>query len=406
MEKTLLHWKAAHPSLTISFCLLMGILLGSLQKCSQVFLFYAFFSSWIILIMVIHSVKDNFSKSLYAIICLIFWGYCIVLFQEVSRDNYLLQLAEQFILPIREAILCKIDLFIITHSNNQLAKALLIGQKNNIDPSTLEAYTVLGIVHIIAISGMHIDLVANYLTKLTGWLPQHRFFQLLELIFLTTVIITYTLIADASPSVVRAAIFFCLFKIGSYFNLHKYILNSIAGGLLIILLFNHQTIKHIGWQLSYAAVLGIHLVHPRISAMIQLKNPIIRSLWNNFSITIATQLATLPLLIFYFHTLSTGIILGNMLMIPVCNLLLEALIVLVILPVYWVRSLHWGQIIEFYMQKIAQLVDYILTISPQPLQFTSISIPYLLAYYAIFLYLCLWKKRYNQPLFRFSTKMA
>ena len=406
MEKSLLHWKAAHPSISISFCLLMGILIGSLQKCSQAFILYAFFSSWVILILVINSVKNNISKSLYAIICLVFWGFCIVLFQDGNRDNYIIQLTEQYIQPIREGILRKIDLFIISHTNNQLAKALLIGQKNSIDPNTIEAYTVLGIVHIIAISGMHIDLVANYLTKMTGWLPQHRSLQFLELVFLTTVIITYTLIAGASPSVIRAAVFFCLFKIGSYFNLHKYVLNSIAGGLLIILLFNHQTIKHIGWQLSYAAVLGIHLVHPRISAMIQLKNPIIQSLWNNFSITIATQLTTMPLLIYYFHTLSTGIILGNMLMIPICNLLLEALIILVILPTYWVRSLHWGQIIEFYMQKMAQIVHYILTISPQPLHFTSISIPYLLAYYIIFLYLCLWKKRYNQPLFRFSTKMA
>ena len=406
MEKSILHWKAEHPSLIISLFLLSGIIFGGFFFSPNFNEAFPLLLSWIILILINIYFKSSFTKTIASIFCLLFWGYCIAQFQEKNSDGLFIEILEPYIQPIRDIILRKIDLFILSNSNNQFAKALLIGQKSNIDNATLEAYTALGIVHIIAISGMHLDLVANYLTKITGWLPRNKYLQLIELFFLIIAISAYTLVANASPSIVRAAIFFCLFKIGSYFNLHKYVLNSIAGGLLIILLFHCQTIWHIGWQLSYAAVIGIHVVHPWISNIFRLKNPAISSIWNNFSITIATQITTLPLLVYYFHTLSTGIILSNMMMIPLSNLLLEALIILLILPVYWAKTLHWGQIIEFYMQKIAQLVHYIFTISPQPLHFTSVGIYYLLAYYLIFLYLCLWKKRYNQPLFRFSTKMA
>lgn len=405
MEKSILHWKAEHPSLIISVFLLSGIIFGGFFFSPNFNEAFPLLLSWIILILINIYFKSSFTKTIASIFCLLFWGYCIAQFQEKNSDGIFIEILEPYIQPIRDIILRKIDLFILSNSNNQFAKALLIGQKSNIDNATLEAYTALGIVHIIAISGMHLDLVANYLTKITGWLPRNKYLQLIELFFLIIAISAYTLVANASPSIVRAAIFFCLFKIGSYFNLHKYVLNSIAGGLLIILLFHCQTIWHIGWQLSYAAVIGIHVVHPWISNIFRLKNPAISSIWNNFSITIATQITTLPLLVYYFHTLSTGIILSNMMMIPLSNLLLEALIILLILPVYWAKTLHWGQIIEFYMQKIAQLVHYIFTISPQPLHFTSVGIYYLLAYYLIFLYLCLWKKRYNQPLFRFSTKM-
>ena len=405
MEKSILHWKAEHPSLIISLFLLSGIIFGGFFFSPNFNEAFPLLLSWIILILINTYFKSLFTKTIASIFCLLFWGYCIAQFQEKNSDGLFIEILEPYIQPIRDIILRKIDLFILSNSNNQFAKALLIGQKSNIDNATLEAYTALGIVHIIAISGMHLDLVANYLTKITGWLPRNKYLQLIELFFLIIAISAYTLVANASPSIVRAAIFFCLFKIGSYFNLHKYVLNSIAGGLLIILLFHCQTIWHIGWQLSYAAVIGIHVVHPWISNIFRLKNPAISSIWNNFSITIATQITTLPLLVYYFHTLSTGIILSNMMMIPLSNLLLEALIILLILPVYWAKTLHWGQIIEFYMQKIAQLVHYIFTISPQPLHFTSVGIYYLLAYYLIFLYLCLWKKRYNQPLFRFSTKM-
>lgn len=406
MEKSILHWKAEHPSLIISLFLLSGIIFGGFFFSPNFNEAFPLLLSWIILILINIYFKSSFTKTIASIFCLLFWGYCIAQFQEKNSDGLFIEILEPYIQPIRDIILRKIDLFILSNSNNQFAKALLIGQKSNIDNATLEAYTALGIVHIIAISGMHLDLVANYLTKITGWLPRNKYLQLIELFFLIIAISAYTLVANASPSIVRAAIFFCLFKIGSYFNLHKYVLNSIAGGLLIILLFHCQTIWHIGWQLSYAAVIGIHVVHPWISNIFRLKNPAISSIWNNFSITIATQITTLPLLVYYFHTLSTGIILSNMMMIPLSNLLLEALIILLILPVYWAKTLHWGQIIEFYMQKIAQLVHYIFTISPQPLHFTSVGIYYLLAYYLIFLYLCLWKKRYNQPLFRYSTKMA
>lgn len=406
MEKSILHRKAEHPSLIISLLLLAGILLGPYFVLSKLALTSLLLLSWGALVLMNVLIKNHLSKSLFSIICILFWGFCIVQFQQNTDDHSLLDKLEKYIQPIRDIILHKIDLYIKNNSNSQFVKALLVGEKNNIDPETLEVYTALGIVHIIAISGMHLDIIAQYLTKITGWLPKNKYLQLMELLFLTIAIITYSLVAHASPSIIRAALFFCLYTMGAYFNLHRYMLNIIASGLLIIILFDYQSITHIGWQLSYAAVLGIHFVHPIISNWLTLKNPIIQIIWNNFSITVSTQISTLPLLLYYFHTVSTGIILGNMVMIPLSNLLLEALIILLLLPAFWVKLFHWGEIIEIYMQKTSQLVHYIFTISPQPLYFTSISINYLLVYYTIFLYLCLWKKRYNQPLFRFSTKTA
>ena len=111
-------------------------------------------------------------------------------------------------------------------------------------------------------------------------------------------------------------------------------------------------------------------------------------------------------LLFYFNTLSTGFILSNMIMIPLSNILLQCLILLILIPTILCKMLHWGQIIEIFMQKMTQIVQYIFTISPQPIHFGAIPLGYLLAYYLIFLYLCVWKKRFNQPLFRFSTKTA
>jgi competence protein ComEC len=405
MEKTNLHWKSEHPSIFISLCLLVGICIGNTLPVSQQYILFIISFSWVLLVIIQQSSFSLVTKSLYSKIGLLLWGYCIAHLQ-LNMGNTFIEITENFIQPIRNTIIEKINIFIPNTYHNHFAKALLIGERTNIDTATMEIYAALGIIHIIAISGMHVEMISQYLLKLTNWWPKYRWLYGIELMFLMGTICVYTLIAHASPSIVRACIFFCLFQIGNYFHLHKYILNSIASGLLIILLFNHQTIYHIGWQLSYAAVIGIHLVHPRIQASIPIENPMIQSIWTNFSITIASQLTTLPLLLYYFGNLSAGFILGNMIMIPICNLLLQGLILLVLFPVSLCKILHWGQIIEIYMQKMNQIVHYIFTISPQPIHFSIIPIHYLLVYYLIFLYLSVWKKRFNQPLFRFFTKTA
>ena len=405
MEKTNLHWKSEHPSIFISLFLIAGICLGKSLHIDKHYVLIVLTLSWVLMIIIHQRSLSPTIKSLYSTMGLVLWGYCIAHLQ-LNTGNAFIEMTENFIQPIRNSIIVKLNVFIPDTHHNYFARALLIGERTNMDTDTMEVYTALGIIHIIAISGMHVEMISQYLLKLTNWWPKNRWLHFIELIFLMGAICIYTLLAHASPSIVRACIFFCLFQIGNYFHLHKYLLNSIASGLLIILLFNHQTIYHIGWQLSYAAVIGIHLVHPRIQSSISIQNPMIQSLWTNFSITIASQLTTLPLLLFYFGNLSTGFIVGNMIMIPICNLLLQGLILLVLLPSALCKILHWGQIIEIFMQKMNQIVHYIFTISPQPIHFSIIPIHYLLVYYLIFLYLSVWKKRFNQPLFRFSTKTA
>jgi competence protein ComEC len=405
MEKSILHSKAEHPSLVLTSLLLLGIGISHYIVLPHTSLLILLLVSCLGLAFIIHSSVSVLIKSIVAIICIVYWGICIIQLNADDSIDFLHSL-EPYIAPLRKSILQKIDILILNPNNNGFAKALLIGEKTLIDPSITEAYTALGIVHIIAISGMHLDIIGKYLISMTEWLPKQKWLQIFELIFIITIIIAYTLVTHASPSVIRAALFFCIIKIGTYFNLHQYILNSVANGILIILLLNHQSITHIGWQLSYAAVLGIHIVHPSIQKIFLIKNPAIQGFWNNFSITVATQITTLPLLIYYFNQVSTGIILSNMVMIPLSNILLQALIILILLPYHWCQWVHWGQIIEIFMQKMMQVVEFIFTISPQPLYLKGFGMHSLLVYYTIFLYLCLWKKRYNQPLSRFFTKMA
>ena len=252
----------------------------------------------------------------------------------------------------------KIDNHLVNKKASGFAKALLIGVKSDIDKNIIKAYTQLGIIHIIAISGMHLDIIFKNLVYITRRLPRKIFWRFIELSFVLFMVWVYTFIAFASPSVVRASIFFSLFFVGTFLNQPRYTLNCIAGGILVILFFDIHSIYHIGLQLSYAAVVGIHLFYPLFYKMLPMDNPILNWMWSNLCITLSAQLTTLPILLFHFHQTSTLIIISNFIMVPLSTLLLYALILLVVIPNQISLTLHFGTIIQSYINILNRTVVY------------------------------------------------
>jgi competence protein ComEC len=88
----------------------------------------------------------------------------------------------------------------------------------------------------------------------------------------------------------------------------------------------------IGLQLSYAAVVGIHFFYKPLLQLIPMDNRLLQFAWSNLAISIAAQLTTLPIVLYYFHSSSSLSILGNFLFVPLSSLLLYALLVWMVLP--------------------------------------------------------------------------
>lgn len=91
------------------------------------------------------------------------------------------------------------------------------------------------------------------------FLPRQKTGRYLELLIVLSSVWIYTLMAFASPSIVRAATFFCIYYVGLFIEASSFTLNTIAAAVLVVFLFDLNNIENIGLQLSYAAVVGIHL---------------------------------------------------------------------------------------------------------------------------------------------------
>jgi competence protein ComEC len=336
MQNKLILWRASNPIFFICCYFLIGFITFKYTRPywpvfeQTTLLLLVCFSCLSLLIAHLLSHKAKWLRLLPTIMLLI-WGTLVA--QYHTSSSFLSDMVSaQWVIDVRQYFLLKIDHAFPDPESNGFAKSLLFGTKSNMSPTLKTAYQQLGILHMIAISGMHLDILFKLLEKGTLWLPNKNWARWTKLITLLAIVWSYTLIAHAGPSVVRASLFFSTLLIGRFFYLNLFSLNTISIGILLVLLYNSQIITGIGLQLSYAAVVGIHFFYKPLLQLLPMDNRLLQQAWSNLAISIAAQLTTLPILLYYFHSSSSLSIIGNFLFVPLSSLLLYALLLWMTLP--------------------------------------------------------------------------
>jgi competence protein ComEC len=140
----------------------------------------------------------------------------------------------------------------------------------------------------------------------------------------------FSLITGASASVLRSAVMFTCIIIGKEFFKQASIYNSLASSAFLLLCYDPFLLWDVGFQLSYFAVVGIVWLQKPIQNLYYTKNKVIQYLWEMCSITIAAQILTLPICIYYFHQIPTTFLFTNLICVPLSTAILFAEIALVI----------------------------------------------------------------------------
>ena len=360
MQQKLILWRASNPIFFICCYFLIGFLAFKSSKqywpllAQTTLLLLVCISCIGLCIAYVFQHKSNVLK-LVPTILLLFWG--ILVAQYHASSSFLSEMVSaQWVIEVRQYFISKIDHSFADPESNAFAKSLLFGTKSDMSPTLKSAYQQLGILHIIAISGMHLDVLFKLLEKGTLWLPNKNWARWTKLISLLLIVWSYTLIAHAGPSVVRASLFFSTLLIGRFFHLNIFSLNTISIGILLVLLYNSQIITGIGLQLSYAAVVGIHFFYKPLLQLLPMDNRLLQIAWSNLAISIAAQLTTLPIVLYYFHSSSSLSIIGNFLFVPLSSLLLYTLLVWMVLPNIEVVQLVIAKGIGWYIKTMNESI--------------------------------------------------
>ena len=253
---------------------------------------------------------------------------------------------QQLLLLSRERVLAILKKYIPGEKESGLAEALLIGHKDDLDPELVRSYSNTGVVHIIAISGLHLGLIYWLLSMLLKPLSKNHRTNWLRPLLIITGLWAFSFLAGAQPSVLRSALMFTFIVLGESLNRKTSVYNSMAVSAFLLLCINPFWLWDIGFQLSYSAVLSIIIFMRPVYNWFYCKNKILDLAWKMNAVTLAAQVLTIPICIYHFHQFPSYFLLTNFLAVPLSSMILLAEIFLCVIAFFPVAAGLTGKIIS------------------------------------------------------------
>jgi competence protein ComEC len=280
-----------------------------------------------------------------------------------EQDYYIGETVKNFdyyVNNLRQKLVHSFDSHHFSLRTKSIINALLLGQKQQIDNETLNDYKNAGVVHILAISGLHIGIIYFFLNFVFGFLNRFHHGKTLKLILIVALLWIFALISGMSASITRAVTMFSLIALGNFLNRRNSVFNAVASSFLILLVYNPLNIFDVGFQLSYAAVISILLFQPFYKKFYFSKNKIIIYITDLFLVSMTAQIGVLPLMMLYFKQVPTLFLLANLVVIPVATvILILGIIVLCLNFIAMPLSLLLGKIITFLVETMNSYIHWL-----------------------------------------------
>jgi competence protein ComEC len=280
----------------------------------------------------------------------------------------------KFLYTIREKVLNILRNNIKGEKESGLAEALLIGYKDDLDKPLVQSYTNTGVVHIIAISGLHLGLIYWLLVLLFKPLQKKKKLVWLRSVLIIAGLWLFSFLAGGQPSVLRSALMFSTIILGESFSKRSNIYNTLAFSAFALLCINPFWLWDVGFQLSYAAVLSIVIFMKPIYNWFYLPNKILDHIWKLNAITLAAQIFTLPVSIYHFHQFPVYFFLTNFLAVPLSGMILMGEILLCVVSPFPIIAAFAGKILTWMIWLMNSYIERIESIKFSLLDGFQISI--------------------------------
>ena len=203
-----------------------------------------------------------------------------------------------------------------------LVSALTLGYKEDVDSATKQAFTQAGVMHIMALSGFNVGIIALVLGFVLGIFGKNSAAKWAKTLIIILFLWLFALITGLSPSVTRATVMISFVLTGRLFQRHVNTYNILFVSAFLLLTFSPGMLSDVSFQLSFAAVAGILVYQPFMNNLLTFRISFVNKIWQLFSLSCAAQLATFPLTLYYFHQFPVYFWLTNLYVVPLVSVII------------------------------------------------------------------------------------
>lgn len=212
-----------------------------------------------------------------------------------------------------------------------VAKAMVLGLRDEMDVDLLQAYSAAGAVHVLSVSGFHIGIFVWLLTLLLSRFKKNRFGKWLYLGLTLSILWFYAVLTGLSAPVIRSALMFTIFLLAEPLQRKQNIAHALFGSALVLLVLDPLLIYSVSFQLSYAALAGIIFLQPILYQSLVFKDWFLDKMWAITAVALTAQLATYPIAVYYFHQFPTYFLLANPLVVALSTAMLPVALAAILL---------------------------------------------------------------------------
>jgi len=285
-----------------------------------------------------------------------------------------------------------------------ILNAIILGERQNLSAHTRDVLVYSGTVHIIAISGLHLGIVAFIILLILKIIKIPRKPRYILTILL---LIVYCILTGANTPVIRATIMAATLLLGYFLEREVNIYNSLSLAALIILMVNPWQLFEVSFQLSFLSVISIVWLSPKIKSLFLEKLnkiPWIGFLISIFSVSFAAWLGLLPLIAYYFRILSPITILANMIIVPYMTIIVASGFSLALIGILipCLTSIFAASC-ELSILMLFKINSLLISIPGAYFKLPSISFCYVLLYYTLLIIIFNFSKvSFKQPFTKYD----
>jgi len=201
-----------------------------------------------------------------------------------------------------------------------LVAAITLGQKNMLDAEQKMNFIKAGVMHIMAVSGLHAVILSLFVLSMLFFMK--RRFNIVRIVIAILILWAFAFVTGLTPSVLRATLMFSFLQAGKLMKRPSNGVNSVLASAFVLIIIRPSVIFDAGFLLSYSAVIYIICFYRDFYLILHFKSWFTDKIWQSAVVTIVAQAGTLPLTLMLFNRFPVYFIIANIIIVPISNLLI------------------------------------------------------------------------------------